>query len=151
MLLVFVLVIASAFAVVVANIGRVKTGKPLVSLAPPPIDSSRRRMIRDFHRGIERMERRLAEARRRAAVLTPEQVLTGSQCDSGLALFRTRVAIMETISVNRHRVRYGHETRLYYDSLRRRVNGFYRMVDSTATGPDLDSMDREFERLIDRR
>lgn len=148
---VLLLILAGAIVVVVKNIGRVQVGPAPVSLAPIPTDTTLARQRRQLQRGIERLERRLAQYRQRIESLTPEQDSLYRLCAEGLAqLWNEFSAVEAATSYAERKERYS-QTRRHYVKLRDLVTDFVRAVDSTVSRISIDSLDREFQRLIEEK
>ncbi|MEO0009279.1 MAG: hypothetical protein ABIK22_00365 [candidate division WOR-3 bacterium] len=145
------LVLAGAIFVVVKNVGRVQVGPAPVSLAPIPSDTAMARPRRQLQRGIERLERRLAQYRQKLDSPTPAQDSLYRLCAEGLARLWNEFSTVEAAAGYEERKERFSRTRKHYVELRELVTDFVRAVDSTVSRTSLDSLDREFQRLIEEK
>ncbi|MGB9742787.1 MAG: hypothetical protein ACP5JB_07665 [candidate division WOR-3 bacterium] len=148
LVIVLLLVLAGAIVVVVKNAGRVQVGPAPVVLGPIPTDTALARPRRQLQRGIERLERRLTQYRQKLATLNPAQDSLYRLCQEGLARLWNEFSAVEAATGYQERKERYTETRKNYVELRKLVTDFVRAVDSTVSRASLDSLDQEFERLI---
>ncbi len=138
----------AAVWVVVKNVGRVQIGPVPVTLSPIPRDTTMSRVRRQLARGIDRLERRLFEYRGKLDSITFAQDSLFRVCSSGLRDLRERFAFAESAHSYPERKERVSQVRKEYARLRDMVNDFVRSVDSTISQPALDSLDREFRKLL---
>lgn len=146
--IVLLMVLAGTIVLVVKNVGKVQVGPAPVTLAPIPIDTTMTRPRRQLQKRIERLERRLAQYRQKVDSLTPDQESLYRVCQEGLAQLWNEFSSVEAATNYQERKELFSQTRKSYVSLREMVTDFVRSVDSTISRSSLDSLDKEFERLI---
>jgi len=141
-------VLAAAVVVVVRNASRVSVGPAAVSLGPGLRDTLMVKTQRKYRQGLVRLESRLAAHRQAAGGLSSRAVALSRFCDSMLGVFRFQSAAFETTGTAVSRREYFPTVERTYAALRDSVNAFGREAGSGAAGPDVDSLDRAFERLL---
>ncbi|MEO0086121.1 MAG: hypothetical protein ABIK37_05765 [candidate division WOR-3 bacterium] len=149
-LLVLVVCVGGAGYVVFRNATRVTMVPVTVKFGPIERDTSIVRVRARAKRGLNHLRRRVNEFRSRVPALTPRQDSLARECDSGLARLSGMVAELESLTVPAEVLAKAQAARDYQGRLRETVNRFCHAVDSSAPGPDIDSLDREFERLLSR-
>jgi len=147
-LLVVLACVAGAGYVVLRNAARVMPVAVPVRIGPLPKDTSVVRLRARARRGLAHLTRRVAEYRARVPSLTSRQDSLARECDSGLARLSAMVAGLDSLTGPAEVLAQAQTTREYQARLRELVTRFGHAVDSTAPGPDIDSLDREFERLL---
>lgn len=148
MLIVVLACIGGAGYVVVRNATRVTMVPVTVKFGPPQRDTSVVRVRARAQRGLNHLRRRVAEFRSRVPGMTPHQDSLARECDSGLARLGAMVAGLDSLTTPAEVLAGAQAAREYQAELRELVSRFCRAIDSAAPGPDIDSLDREFERLL---
>lgn len=145
---VLLLVLAAAVIVVVKNVGRVQIGPAPVSLNPITPDTTMIRVRRQLARGITRLEKRLQQYRGKIETLSFYQESLYKKCSLGLQELQRDFAAVESARSYNERKPLFTATRKRYVALRTLVNNFAHSVDSAISGQVLDSLDREFRKLL---
>ncbi|MEO0050704.1 MAG: hypothetical protein ABIK42_06140, partial [candidate division WOR-3 bacterium] len=117
-------------------------------LGPIPTDTTMARARQQLQRGIERLEKRLNEYRQKVDTLAPYQDSVFRVCSAGLARLWNDFAELEEARTYQERKERFSKTREAYVQLRQMVSDFVRSVDSLVSSKELDSLDKEFEKLI---
>lgn len=145
---VLLLVLATAVIVVVKNVGRVQLGPAFVPLNPITPDTTMTRVRRQLARGITRLEKRLQQYRGKIETLSFYQDSLYKKCSLGLQELQREFAAVESACSYEVRKPLFTATRKRYAALRTLVNEFALSVDSAISGRILDSLDREFRKLL---
>ncbi|MGQ9708683.1 MAG: hypothetical protein ACUVUR_07425 [bacterium] len=148
LVIVLLLVLIGAVVVVVKNAGRVQVGPAPVVFGPIPTDTTMARQRSQLQKGIERLERRLTEYRRKVDRLAVHQDSLFQLCTSGLARLWNEFAELENVDNYAERKERFAKTREDYVRLREVVTDFVRSIDSMVSKARIDSLDEEFKRLI---
>lgn len=145
---VLLLVLAAAVIVVVKNVGRVQLGPASVPLNPITPDTTMSRVRRQLARGITRLEKRLQQYRGKIESLSFYQDSLYKNCSLGLQELQRDFAAVESARSYDERKPLFTATRKRYAALRTLVNDFALSMDSAISGRVLDSLDREFRKLL---
>lgn len=137
-----------AVVVVVRNASRVKPGTASLYLGPVPRDTLMRRAQRKFRQGLVRLEKRMAGYRQYAATPSERAERLSRFCDSAMQELRMQAARFETTATAARRKKYFYTVDSTYVALRDSVNAFGRETGASEAGLDVDSLDRQFERLL---
>jgi hypothetical protein len=148
LVIVLLLVLAGAIVVVVKNAGKVQVGPAPLVLGPIPTDTTMARPRQQLQKGIERLERRLTQYRQKVDTLSAAQDSLYRICQEGLARLWNEFSAVEAATRYQERKQLYSQTRKNYVELRELVTDFVRSIDSTVSRATLDSLDQEFERLI---
>ncbi|MGQ9678034.1 MAG: hypothetical protein ACUVUD_01975 [bacterium] len=146
--IVLLLVLSAAVIVVIKNVGRVQLGPAPVTINPITPDTTMSRVRRQLTRGITRLEKRLYQYRGKIDTLTFYQESLYKMCSLDLKELRKDFAMVESARSYDMRKSLFTATRKRYVALRNMVNDFALSVDSAISGRVLDSLDREFQKLI---
>ncbi len=90
----------------------------------------------------------MTDYRQRTVNLTERAERLSRFCDSVMQELRIQAARFETTATAARRRKYFYTVDSTYIALRDSVNAFGRETGATETGLDVDSLDRQFERLL---